>query len=231
MTWIQGFGLTRMPLDDLDAACKELRLLIFPGTQVLQKQLLPPLPPPPPPTQAQAAAAEPAEADTASAPTAIPTLSAEPDQAHVLSAAEQTKAGYADTVMTDAEAARTGQAAHVILTEPDHTTGLEAEQARLEQVAHALSTKPSQPSTAQSEGLQAEAIHADGVQQFSVQPPAAASAMDHALVNSTHMPAAQVSLRLVSCRCKIMLSVGSAVCSCSPRSSCNKNAMHPCSAV
>lgn len=44
-TWIQGFGLSRMPLDDLDMACKELRLLIFPGTQVLQKQLLPPLPP------------------------------------------------------------------------------------------------------------------------------------------------------------------------------------------
>lgn len=49
-TWIQGFGLSRMPFDDLDAACKELRLLIFPGTQVLQKQLLPPLPPPAVPT-------------------------------------------------------------------------------------------------------------------------------------------------------------------------------------
>lgn len=48
-TWIQGFGLSRMPLDDLDSACKELRLLIFPGTQVLQKQLLPPLPPTPTP--------------------------------------------------------------------------------------------------------------------------------------------------------------------------------------
>ena len=43
-TWIQGFGLQPMPDDDLDAACKDLRLLIFPGTQVLQKQLLPPLP-------------------------------------------------------------------------------------------------------------------------------------------------------------------------------------------
>lgn len=44
-TWIQGFGLQPMPDDDLDAACKDLRILIFPGTQVLQKQLLPPLPP------------------------------------------------------------------------------------------------------------------------------------------------------------------------------------------
>ena len=44
-TWIHGFGLQPMPDDDLDAACKDLRLLIFPGTQVLQKQLLPPLPP------------------------------------------------------------------------------------------------------------------------------------------------------------------------------------------
>ena len=34
-----------MPDEDLDAACKDLRLLIFPGTQVLHKQLLPPLPP------------------------------------------------------------------------------------------------------------------------------------------------------------------------------------------
>ncbi|DBA96080.1 TPA: hypothetical protein ACH3X1_001578 [Trebouxia sp. C0004] len=44
-TWIQGFGLLPMPDEDLDAACKDLRMLIFPGTQVLQKQLLPPLPP------------------------------------------------------------------------------------------------------------------------------------------------------------------------------------------
>jgi len=44
-TWIQGFGLQPMPDEDLDAACKDLRILIFPGTQVLQKQLLPPLPP------------------------------------------------------------------------------------------------------------------------------------------------------------------------------------------
>ena len=44
-TWIQGFGLQPMPDEDLDAACKDLRLLIFPGTQVLHKQLLPPLPP------------------------------------------------------------------------------------------------------------------------------------------------------------------------------------------
>ncbi len=44
-TWIQGFGLQPMPDEDLDAACKDLRMLIFPGTQVLQKQLLPPLPP------------------------------------------------------------------------------------------------------------------------------------------------------------------------------------------
>ena len=43
-TWIQGFGLEPMPDEDLDAACKDLRLLIFPGTQVLQKQLLTPLP-------------------------------------------------------------------------------------------------------------------------------------------------------------------------------------------
>lgn len=43
-TWIQGFGLQPMPDHDLDAACKDLRLLIFPGTQVLQKQLLPALP-------------------------------------------------------------------------------------------------------------------------------------------------------------------------------------------
>lgn len=43
-TWIQGFGLQPMPDEDLDAACKDLRLLIFPGTQVLQKQLLPALP-------------------------------------------------------------------------------------------------------------------------------------------------------------------------------------------
>ncbi|KAL0036052.1 hypothetical protein WJX79_000012 [Trebouxia sp. C0005] len=32
-TWIQGFGLQPMPDDDLDAACKDLRILIFPGTQ------------------------------------------------------------------------------------------------------------------------------------------------------------------------------------------------------
>ena len=44
-TWIQGFGLQPMPDEDFDAACKDLRILIFPGTQVLQKQLLPPLPP------------------------------------------------------------------------------------------------------------------------------------------------------------------------------------------
>jgi len=44
-TWIHGFGLQPMPDEDLDAACKDLRMLIFPGTQVLQKQLLPPLPP------------------------------------------------------------------------------------------------------------------------------------------------------------------------------------------
>ena len=43
-TWIQGFGLQPMPDEDLDAACKDLRLLIFPGTQVLHKQLLPPVP-------------------------------------------------------------------------------------------------------------------------------------------------------------------------------------------
>ena len=69
-TWIHGFGLQPMLDDDLEAACKDLRLLIFPGTQVLQKQLLPPLPPkegplmiPPwdeepaaPPTDAQTAA-------------------------------------------------------------------------------------------------------------------------------------------------------------------------------
>ncbi|KAL0056243.1 hypothetical protein WJX82_009196 [Trebouxia sp. C0006] len=45
LTWIHGFGLQPMPDEDLDAACKDLRMLIFPGTQVLQKQLLPPLPP------------------------------------------------------------------------------------------------------------------------------------------------------------------------------------------
>ena len=44
-TWIHGFGLQPMPDEDLDAACKDLRMLIFPGTQVLQKRLLPPLPP------------------------------------------------------------------------------------------------------------------------------------------------------------------------------------------
>ncbi len=44
-TWIHGFGLQPMLDEDLDAACKDLRMLIFPGTQVLQKQLLPPLPP------------------------------------------------------------------------------------------------------------------------------------------------------------------------------------------
>lgn len=44
-TWILGFGMQPMPDEDLDAACKDLRLLIFPGTQVLHKQLLPPLPP------------------------------------------------------------------------------------------------------------------------------------------------------------------------------------------
>ena len=44
-TWVQGFGLQPMPDEDLDAACKDLRLLIFPGTQVLHKQLLPPLSP------------------------------------------------------------------------------------------------------------------------------------------------------------------------------------------
>ena len=42
-TWIQSFGLQPMPGEDLDAACKDQRLLIFPGTQVLHKQLLPPL--------------------------------------------------------------------------------------------------------------------------------------------------------------------------------------------
>ncbi|KAL3153902.1 hypothetical protein ABBQ32_013467 [Trebouxia sp. C0010 RCD-2024] len=44
-TWVLGFGMQPMPEEDLDAACKDLRLLIFPGTQVLHKQLLPPLPP------------------------------------------------------------------------------------------------------------------------------------------------------------------------------------------
>ena len=34
-----------MPEKELDAACKDQRLLIFPGTQVLHKQLLPCLPP------------------------------------------------------------------------------------------------------------------------------------------------------------------------------------------
>ena len=43
-TWILGFGMQPMPDEDLDAACKDLRLLIFPGTQVLHKQLLPRLP-------------------------------------------------------------------------------------------------------------------------------------------------------------------------------------------
>lgn len=43
--WTQGFGLQPMPENDLDAACTGMRPLIFPGTQVLHKQLLPPLPP------------------------------------------------------------------------------------------------------------------------------------------------------------------------------------------
>ena len=44
-TWVQGFDLQPMPDQDLDAACKHLRLLIFPGTKVLHKQLLPALAP------------------------------------------------------------------------------------------------------------------------------------------------------------------------------------------
>ena len=43
--WTQGFGLQPMAEKELDAACKDQRLLIFPGTQVLHKQLLPSLPP------------------------------------------------------------------------------------------------------------------------------------------------------------------------------------------
>lgn len=43
--WIKGFGLQPMPEMDLDAACKDMHLLIFPGTEVLHKQLLPPLSP------------------------------------------------------------------------------------------------------------------------------------------------------------------------------------------
>lgn len=44
-TWIQNFGLQPMPHEDLYATCKHLHPLIFPGTKVLHKQLLPPLPP------------------------------------------------------------------------------------------------------------------------------------------------------------------------------------------
>ena len=44
-TWVQNFGLQPMPDEDLDIACKYLHPLIFPGTKVLHKQLLPPLPP------------------------------------------------------------------------------------------------------------------------------------------------------------------------------------------
>ena len=78
-TWIQGFGLSRMPLDDLDSACKELRLLIFPGTQVLQKQLLPPLPPTPAPQPDLKQSGQDAALDTnAQLLNSLPTTSALP---------------------------------------------------------------------------------------------------------------------------------------------------------
>ena len=75
-TWIHGFGLSPMPDEDLDTACKDLRLLIFPGTQVLQKQLLPPLPPKQglfmtPPWEEQADEPTSAGGHTAAQPTAV----------------------------------------------------------------------------------------------------------------------------------------------------------------
>ena len=78
-TWIQGFGLQPMPDEDLDAACKDLRLLIFPGTQVLHKQLLPPLPPRQGPLMTPPWAEEPAGPLTDDQPPVDP--SAEPQQA------------------------------------------------------------------------------------------------------------------------------------------------------
>ena len=78
-TWIQGFGLQPMPDEDLDAACKDLRLLIFPGTQVLHKQLLPPLPPKQGPLMTPPWAEEPA-APATDGPTVVEP-SSEPQQA------------------------------------------------------------------------------------------------------------------------------------------------------
>lgn len=79
-TWIQGFGLQPMPDEDLDAACKDLRLLIFPGTQVLHKQLLPPLPPKQGPLMTPPWAEEPAAAPPTDGQTAVDP-SSEPQQA------------------------------------------------------------------------------------------------------------------------------------------------------
>lgn len=80
-TWIQGFGLQPMPDEDLDAACKDLRLLIFPGTQVLHKQLLPPLPPKQGPLMtppwAEEPAANPTEGQTAVNPSSQQPLETE----------------------------------------------------------------------------------------------------------------------------------------------------------
>ena len=78
-TWIQGFGLQPMPDEDLDAACKDLRLLIFPGTQVLHKQLLPPLPPKQGPLMTPPWAEESSGPLTDGQPAAVP--SSEPQQA------------------------------------------------------------------------------------------------------------------------------------------------------
>ncbi len=42
-TWMHGFGFTHMPAEQLRAARAELRLLLFPGTEVLVKPLAKPL--------------------------------------------------------------------------------------------------------------------------------------------------------------------------------------------
>ena len=94
-TWIQGFGLQPMLDEDLDAACKDLRLLIFPGTQVLQKQLLPPLPPKEGPLMT------PPWADEAAAATALP---AEGQEAAGLTSSDGVVAAAA-AVMDEAAAA------------------------------------------------------------------------------------------------------------------------------
>lgn len=52
-TWMHGFAFDAMPEEQLAAARKELRIIIFPGSTILSKRLSATAPPPPSPRHLQ----------------------------------------------------------------------------------------------------------------------------------------------------------------------------------